>query len=139
MIKNKLDYKLVNCALIMTIIFLLYKTGGLWFGIIHKLWDVMLPFIVAFILAYALYPLVKFFMEHKIPKVISIFLVLILVIGIVVIFGYIVVPLLFNQLGSLFNGIITFLNELSFDYDLDIGTLKNALSDSFNQIITWVS
>ena len=37
MIKNKIDYKLINCALIMVIIFLLYKTGGLWSGIISKL------------------------------------------------------------------------------------------------------
>jgi len=136
MLKNKLDYKLLNCALIMIIIFLLYQTGGLWTGIISKLWTVSLPFIVAFIIAYALYPLVKFLTDYKIPKIIAILLVLALVIGVIAIFGIIVVPLLFNQLGSLFNGIITFINKLSLGYNIDFGTLQTALTNSFDQIIT---
>ena len=48
MIKNKIDYKLINCALIMVIIFLLYKMGGLWIGIVKKIWDIALPFIIAY-------------------------------------------------------------------------------------------
>jgi predicted PurR-regulated permease PerM len=136
MIKNKIDYKLVNCALIMVIIFLLYQTGGLWIGVIKKIGDVLLPFIIAFIIAYALHPFVKFLTNHKVPKIIAIMIVLAIVLGMIAIFGIIVVPLLFNQLGSLFNGIMTFVNELSFDFDLDIGSLQNALQNSFNDIIT---
>lgn len=130
-----MDYKLVNCALIMVIIFLLYKTGDIWIGIISKVWQVLFPFFIAFIIAYALHPLVKFLTEHKIPKGIAIFLVLILVIGILAIFGIIVVPLLFNQLGSLFNGIMTFLNEISSNYDINFGALQSSLKEGFNQII----
>lgn len=138
MIENKMNYKLLNCALIMTIIFLLYKTGGLWANILGTIWNVSSPFLIAFVLAYALYPFVKFLTDHKIPKIIAIFIILILIVGILVIFGIIVVPLLFNQLGSLFNGIITFLNELSFDYDLNVGNLKETLTNNFNEIISTI-
>ena len=135
MIKNKLDYKLINCTLIMVIIFLLYKTGNLWFRFVAKIWQVIYPFVIAFAIAYALYPLVKFLTDHKIPKALAIFIVLAFIVGIIAIFAIIVFPLLFNQLGSLFNGIIAFLNEISANYDIDFGTLQSNLSESFNQII----
>ena len=50
MIKNKIDYKLMNCALIMVIIFLLYKTGDIWMGVVSKIWQVIFPFFIAFII-----------------------------------------------------------------------------------------
>ena len=134
MLKNKLDYKLVNCTLVMLIIFLLYKTGGLWGGIIGKIWEIILPFLVSFAIAYALYPIVKFLTDHKVPKAVAIILVLILVIGILALFTALVFPLLFSQLGSLFSSIMKFLNELS-SFDLNIGSLKDSLSNSFDQII----
>ena len=136
MIKNKIDYKLINCALIMTIIFLLYKTGGLWSEIFGKLWNISLPFIVSFIIAYALYPILKFFTDNKVPKSVALIIILAILFSIIGIFAFIVVPLLFNQLGSLFNGIISFLNELNFDYDINIGNLKDALSSNFDTIIS---
>ena len=135
MIKNKIDYKLINCALIMVIIFLLYKMGGLWIGIVKKIWDIALPFIIAFVIAYALEPLVKFLTEHKIPKGLAITIIILLFVAVLGIFAVIVTPLLFNQLGSLFNGILSFLNEISFDFDLNIGNLKETLSSSFDQVI----
>lgn len=134
MIKDKLNYKLLNCALIMVIVFLLYKTGGLWIGIVGKVFDIILPFIIAFVIAYALHPIVKYLQENKIPKSLAIFLVVIFTLFIILVFGIIVIPLLFGQLGSLFNGISTFLNEISFD--VNIAGLKDTLNTSFNNIIS---
>ncbi|MBP3765767.1 MAG: AI-2E family transporter [Bacilli bacterium] len=139
MIKNKIDYKLINCALIMAIIFLLYKTGGLWLGIISKIFGILLPFIIAFAIAYALEPLVEFLTEHKFPKGVAVFIIILLFIAIIGVFGFVVVPLLFNQLGSLFNGIIKFINEVSFDLDLNVVNLKETLTNSFDQIIDSMS
>ena len=136
MIKNKIDYKLINCALIMLIIFLLYKTGGLWSDIVSKMWDISLPFLVAFIIAYALHPILRILIDNKIPKTLAIIIILVIMFSVLFIFGMIVLPLLFSQLGSLFNGIISFLNELNFDYDINIGNLKDTLSSSFDTIIT---
>ena len=139
MIKNKIDYKIINCALIMVIIFLLYKMGGLWIGIVKKIWDILLPFIIAFAIAYALEPLVKYLTEHKVPKALAVLIIILLFVSVVGIFGVIVFPLLFNQLGSLFSGIMKFLNEISFDFDLDIGNFKETLSNSFDQVINSMS
>ena len=58
--KNNINYKLVNFALISLIIFLLYQTGNLWTGVISNFFKIMMPFIVAFVIAYALYPFLKY-------------------------------------------------------------------------------
>ena len=135
MIKNKLDFKLINITLIALTIFLLYQTSNLWVGLISTLFKIIFPFLVSFVIAYALYPFVKLLEKYKIPKKISIFVVFLLVAAIFSVILFMVFPLLFEQLGSLFNSIITFIKEISLEYDIDFGPLQNTLSESFNDII----
>lgn len=143
MIKNKLDFKLINTAIVVLIITLLYLSGGLWTAIIGKIFEILFPFIIAFAIAYALYPLTLKLIKYKIPKNLSIFIVLAVLFGIFILIGTLAIPLLFEQLGSLFNGIITFIKEISMKYDLDFGPLQDTLSNTFNDIIkntgTWIS
>lgn len=135
MIKNKLDFKLINITLITLTIFLLYQTSNLWVGLISTLFKIIFPFLASFAIAYALYPFVKFLEKYKIPKKLSMFLVILLVVSIFGIVLFMVFPLLFEQLASLFNSIIAFIKEISLEYDIDFGPLQNTLSESFNDII----
>jgi len=135
MFKNKVDFKLINIALFVLIIFLLYQTSSLWIGLINVISKITFPFLIAFAVAYALYPFTKYLEEHKIPKKLSIFIVIAIVVAIFGITLFMVFPLLFEQLGSLFNSIITFIKEISLEYDIDFGPLQSTLSDSFNEII----
>lgn len=135
MLKDKLDYKLLNCAIIMFIIYLLYKTGNLWLGIIGKTWNLFFPFLLAFVIAYALYPIVSYLKTKGIPKLLSIIFIVIVLFTILIVSGVIVVPLLFNQLSNLFSSIMYFINELSFDSAINISGFEQTLSNSFNSII----
>ncbi len=135
MIKNKIDFKLINTALLILIVFLMYQTGNLWIGIFNKLITILAPLFVSFVVSYALYPLLKFFTDHKVPKGIGVAIIITLVLCIVVFFGITVFPLLFSQLTNLFSAIITFLKDISLNYDLNIGNLQTSLSDAFNDII----
>ena len=139
MIKNKLDFKLVNIAILAFIFFLLYHTGNLWLGIFAKFMKIFLPFFFAFVVAYALYPITLALQKKKIPKGISIFIVIAGVVGILALLISMVVPVLYEQLGSLFNGIIVFLKELSTGYDLNLGELQSTLNAGFNNIIATFS
>lgn len=135
MVKNKINFKLVNVALLTVIMYLLYKTGSLWLSILGKIWQISFPFIIAFIVAYALYPFTIFLRKHKIPKKISNFIAVAVVLAIFVFICIIAFPILTNELSSLFSGIITFIKEISLDYDLDLGPLQKTLSGTFNDII----
>lgn len=135
MLKNKLDYKLINFALITLIIFLMYQTSEIWLGFLGIVLKIITPLFFAFILAYVLHPYLKFLMDKKIPKAFAVSIVVVTVLVVLgLIFG-IAAPLLFSQLSSLFNGIISFIKEISIKFDLNFGTLQQTLSVSFNQII----
>lgn len=136
--KNKINYKLVNLALISLVIFLLYKTGHLWTGIIGKFFQIMMPFIIAFVIAYALYPFLKYLESKKIPKGIAIFIIVALILGILSFTVFKVVPLLFNQVVSLFNSSISFVKEMSTEYDYDLGPLQDTLTNGLNDIVIGV-
>lgn len=136
MIKNKIDFKLINAALIVLIVYLIYRTGNLWLGVLSKAWTIIMPFFFAFVVAYALYPIVKSLQKRKIPKGLSILIVLLLLVGIVIFIGFLVAPVFVKQLTSLFNGIMTFIKELSLDYDLNLGPLQDTLNTGFNEVIS---
>ena len=136
MIKNKLDFKLINLALIVLIIYLMYSTGNLWTGVASKLWTIIMPFFFAFIIAYALHPIVKALEKRKIPRGLSIFIVITIVLAIIIFIGCLVAPVFINQLTSLFNSIMTFIKELSLDFDLNLGTIQDSLNNTFNDVIS---
>lgn len=135
MIKNKIDFKLINIALLVFILFLLYQSSGLWIGIVLAISKITFPFLIAFSIAYALYPFLSFLQNHNLSKNLSIFIVIIIFLLIFGITFLMAAPLLFEQLGSLFNSIITFIKEISLEYDIDFGPIQDTLSNSFNDII----
>lgn len=133
--KNKINYKLVNLALISLVIFLLYRTGHLWTGVISKFFQIMMPFIIAFVIAYALYPFLKQLESKKMPKGVSIFIIIALILGILSFTVFKVVPLLFNQTVNLFNSAISFVKEMSLEYDYDLGPLQDTLTNGLNDVV----
>ena len=135
MTKNRLDYKLVNVVLFVLIIYLIYQTGSFWLGVVSILSEILLPFFIAFIIAYALTPLVDFLRRYKVPKALA----MLLVIGFfVLIFGlltYLIAPVFAEQIGSIFNGIISFLKEISLKYNIEFSTVQEQLSTTFNDTL----
>lgn len=136
MFKDKLNYRLANLAIFAVVFLVLYNTGPLWMGIVDKIWEIVFPFFIAFIVAYALHPFMQFMINKKIPKGIALSIILAAIIGILALMVALVLPLLFNQLSSLFNGILTFVKELTTDYDLNLGPLQVTLTNSFNDIMS---
>lgn len=135
MIKNKIDFKLINTTLIIFSIYLIYQTKDFWLGILSILLKITFPFFIAFVIAYALFPFVKKLMNKGLPKSISVITVILglLIIGVSMI--SLIAPLLIDQTTSLFNGIVSFLKEISLDYNINFKDVQNTLSSSFNNIL----
>ena len=135
MIKNKIDFKLINSALIVFIIYLIYQTKNFWLGILAITLKIIFPFFIAFVLAYALYPLVRKLTNKKVPKALSIFIVVFSIIFIMALLISLITPLLTSQTRSLFDGIVTFLKELSLNYNVNFRDIQDSLSVNFNNIL----
>ena len=133
--KNKINFKLVNLALITFILYLIYKSGHLWTGIISKSFQIAMPFIVAFVIAYALYPFLKYLESKKIPKPLAVFIIVSLLIGLVAFVVFLVVPLLFNQTVDLLKTSIKYVKEVSESGKYDLGPIQDALTNGLNDVL----
>ena len=66
--KNKLNYKLLNVLVIVAIVCLLYLIKNLWIGIVNNIFSIIAPFLLAFAIAYAIYPMVRKLNNSGSPK-----------------------------------------------------------------------
>lgn len=135
MIKKNLDYKLINTCLLILIMFLLYKTGGLWVGIVKTVVKIVFPFFLAFILAYALNPAIRCLRKKNIPKGIAILLLLLVIIGIILVVVILLVPLLFNQITTLFKEILVFIKTMSVQFNIDFKDIETSITNVFNTFL----
>ena len=110
---KKINYKILNLTLIVLMIFFLYKTGNLWMGILFKIIDILLPFLFAFALAYALYPILQFMQKKHVPKGLGVLIIILALILLLAGLIYVVSTILVGQLSSLFGNILDFVKQLS--------------------------
>ena len=137
MLKNKLDFKLVNLALIVLIMFLIYRTGNLWIGIFDKVFAIVMPIIIAFALAYAVHPFLVKMQEKGLPKWLGVTIIVISLIGLAALIIYLISTVLVGQLSSLFNSIMQFISSLEkSNFDINVAGLESTLQDTFKTILS---
>lgn len=136
---SKLNYKLINLALIAITIFFVYKTGNLWTGVATKIVKIFLPFLFAFALAYALHPFLQKMIKRKIPKWIGVIIIVALILALISFVIYIVSTVLVGQLTALFDSLINFIKRVSeMNFDLNLAGLENDLSSIFKNVLSSV-
>lgn len=138
MLKNKLDYKLVNLVLIALIVFLIYKTGNLWMGVVGKAFQIITPFLFAFALAYAVHPFLKKMQAKKVPKWLGITIIVAIILALVAFIIYIITTVMIGQISSLFTSIISFIKNIQ-TRDFNLSGLETTLVDTFKTVITDIS
>ena len=134
--KDKLNYKLLNLLIIIAIVCLLYSIRELWLGLVIRVFEVLAPFLLAFALAYVIYPLVKKLIDAGSPKWLAILAVCILGIGSILIIILLTVPLLYEQSLLFLSNISVLLSDLSSKYEINFGALQSSLSNFSTDIIS---
>lgn len=91
--------------------------------LLFRIWVVFIPFILGFLLAYILNPLVQLFEERNIPRVVAIVLVYLLLGAVIFLLIYYALPILFSDIYSLIDYIPQYtkslqgyINELQINY-----------------------
>ena len=135
MIKNRLDFKLINITLIAIICFFVYQSSGLWLGILEKILNIIVPLFAGFIIAYALYPTLEGLIKRKVPKGVAIFIIFGILIAIFASVVILIVPMLSQQIVSLVSSLGVFITEISASFNIDFGSMGETLNETFNQII----
>lgn len=133
--ENKLNYKLVNILLVVLIICLLYFIRGLWLGILTKLIAIILPFLVAFAVAYALYPYCKKIENCGVPKWLSMGIIYFIIVGFLIIMGFTVIPLFYDQVVLFLSNISAVVTDISSKFEIDLGVLQQSISSMSSDIL----
>ena len=133
---DKLNFRMLNLLIIIAIICLLYLIRGLWLGIVATIFKILSPFLLAFALAYVLYPLVKKLIDAGSPKWLAILAVCILGVGSILLIILLTVPLLYEQILLFLSNISVLLSDLSSKYELNLGSLQSSLSEFSSNIIS---
>lgn len=130
-----MNYKLLNISVFAFIIYLIYTTREFWIKVVSLLWQMLLPFFIAFALAYAISPIVNKLKNNGIPKGLAI----VLVIGfILLLFGfmvYLTIPILFSQIGDIYDGVLSFFKEISLKYNIEFSTISDEISSVYENFI----
>lgn len=132
---DKINFKLLNILIIISIVCLLYLIRGLWIGLVVSVFNVIAPFLLAFAIAYVIYPLVKKLMDAGAPKWLAILTVCILGFGSLFIIILLTVPLLYEQTLLFLSNISMLLSDLSTKYEINFGGLQTTLTDFSSNII----
>lgn len=135
MLKNKLNFQLVNLLLLMIIIYIFISTSNYWGVVFVKLWKISLPFLLAFAFAYVLHPLVKRLEEKGIRKNLAIGIVLFIVFTILAGLIWITLPVIYEQLVLFSKSIVQVITDLSSKYDLNLGEYQKTITDMLNEFI----
>lgn len=134
--ENKVNFKLLNILIIISIVYILYLISGLWIGLVTKIFNIVAPFILSFAVAYVVYPLVRKLIDSGAPKWLAILTVCVLSLGIILILLLLTIPLLYEQILLFISNISVLLSDLSNKYAINFGALQSALSDFSKNIIS---
>lgn len=133
--KSKINYKMLNILIIVSIVVLVYLIKDLWIGIVSKILSVLAPFLIAFVVAYALYPLVKKLINLGLPKWLSIMIICLLGLGFLATIVLLIVPMLYDQTLLFLSNISVFISDISSKYEINLGVLQTSISDISSGII----
>lgn len=136
---KKVNYKSLNILIILAIVYVLFLMRDLWIGVFFKVLAVLKPFIIAFAMAYAIYPFLRWLQSKKIPKFFAILIILVILALFIFFVVISLVPVFTDQLISLFGNIMKFVSEMGSKYDIDIAPIQTNLSTIFNTISSNVS
>lgn len=133
--KNKINYKLLNILLIIASIVLIYLIKDLWIGVVLKIISITFPFIIAFAISYALYPLVMKLRNLGLPKKIAITIICLLGISFIATIFILIIPMLYDQTLLFLSNISVFIADISNKYELNLGVLQTSITDISTNII----
>lgn len=133
---DRLNFKLLNLLIIIAIICLLYSIRDLWLGIVSNIFSILAPFMLAFAIAYVIYPIVKKLIDAGSPKWLAILSVSIICFGLILILIVLTVPLLYEQILLFLSNISVFISDISSKFEINLGSLQSSLTDFSSDIIT---
>lgn len=135
MFQNKLNYKLFNITAFMLLLYIGLANINLWGSLISRIFSLLLPFVIGFIVAYALHPFVVFLQKKQIPKWLSVTIVVGAFLFLLSTILITVLPLLYEQLVSFATIMLQVIENFADKFHLNLGDFEIQFMEFFNEIV----
>ncbi|MBQ2639373.1 MAG: AI-2E family transporter [Bacilli bacterium] len=138
MSKNKINYSLINITALMLLLYIGFNNINLWIKVASKIISLLGPFIIGFVFAYALNPVVRYLESKGVRRwiaLVSVILFLVLaVLGLLII----TLPMLYDQVSSFAKYIIEVIENIGNRFNLNLGGFEIKIADYFNEIVKYI-
>lgn len=133
---DKVNYKLVNFAIVIVIFFLLVKTSVVWINLLNTIKQITLPIIISFVIAYSLNPLVKGLNKKIKSNNIATCIILVIIFLVLSLVLYYSIPLIVNQIISLSKNIVPFIENLFLQTTfINMAHLEEMIIENINNLV----
>ena len=135
MFKDKINYKIVNFAALMLLLYIGVTNIGIWWGIVLKCLSVLSPFIIGFAFAYAFTPIVRWLESKGLSKKMASLIVILAIVIFLISIIAITLPMLYDQLSVFTKMIAEVLNNFSTKFNVNLGNVEIKVTDYLNEIL----
>lgn len=135
MFKDKLNYKILNVLMVAVIVYIGILTFNVWGSIIEKMISIIIPFFIAFGIAYSFYPIVRKLRKKGLSNTVSVTIVAGSVIFIIAALIIITVPLVYDQIVLLSSSIAEVLKDLSTKLEIDLGDFQASINGIMDSLV----
>lgn len=119
MLKNKLDYKLINFLIILLIILTIYQTRTLWITILHFTSNIIKPLLISIMISYVLNLYLRI-LNKKFNKLMSIIIFITTIFLIIYILIFKLLPPILIELTQSIKDISYLLKTLAIKYNINV-------------------
>ncbi|MCI9292445.1 MAG: AI-2E family transporter [Erysipelotrichaceae bacterium] len=124
-IDQKIDLRLLaKVTLILLILYLLKLTSSVWGNWISVLKSILTPFVIGFAVAYVMDPLIKLLDRKGIRKNYAILLIFISLVMLCVLFGLVLIPMLYDKISGFIANLIDGVQWIS-SFIIEYGEFEN--------------
>lgn len=133
--KNKINYKLINILVTIVIAYFLYLLRNFIGETYSLIMNILKPFIIGFVLAYAFYPFIKMLQKKRIPKVLSVLILISILLVIILFIIFSIIPIFTKQLTMFFTNIMKFLTNINDNFDINLSSLKRSVLSYYSEFL----
>ena len=125
--ENKLNYKLINITAFMLLLYITVTNIGTWVNILAKVIEVILPFLIAFFIAYALTPAVNFMMKKGLPKWASVLIMVLFIVFLFIFMVFQILPLAYDEMSSLDKNLTKSIETVSSKLNINVDNMDEKI------------
>ena len=131
-------YTLCKVICVLLILFLLIKTQVVWGSWYRMLRSILQPFIIGFVLAYVMHPLVEFLEKKGIPKNFSIIAIWVCVLVFLIVMLVMLMPVLYDKINEFMtsiDGVVWISNKIKTLGNMKDFSLVNSITNNIVNIL----